>query len=134
LTTLFTSFGSFDPDGALNAFLWDFGDGSTSTATQVSHTFVAPGLYFVTLTVTDTGNAKASRSITVLAGTTLTVSSSRFNLNFQKLALDRLTLSSKTAPFAPDLITAGLTGSVRVGTAEFEFTLDEKGRFKSPQL
>lgn len=133
-SSLLTSFGSFDPDGQITAFDWDFGDGSASTQPQLTHVFAAPGLYFVTLTVTDNGNAKASRTINVLAGTPLVLSSSSFKLNFQKLAMDRMTLSSKTVPVAADLSTAGLSGSVRVGTSDFAFLLDDKGRFKSPQL
>ncbi len=46
---------SADPDGTVTRFLWDFGDGTTlddGTATP-SHTYAAPGIYTVTLTVTD---------------------------------------------------------------------------------
>jgi PKD repeat protein len=134
LSVVLSSFGSFDPDGQITAFDWDLGDGTTSTASQVNHVYSAPGLYYVTLTVTDKGNSKASRSINVLAGTPLTVSSSTFNLNFKKLALDRLKFTSKTVPIDPALSTGGLSGSVVVGQSEFAFLLDSKGRFKSPQL
>ncbi len=38
---------------AINAWLWNFGDGNTSTLRNPTHTFVADGVYTVTLTVTD---------------------------------------------------------------------------------
>ena len=38
---------------------WDFGDGSTSTDATPSHTFEKPGLYTVTLTVTDAQGGSA---------------------------------------------------------------------------
>jgi gliding motility-associated-like protein len=40
-------------DGSINAatWYWDFGDGITSTETDPSHTYSAPGEYFVTLMV-----------------------------------------------------------------------------------
>ena len=134
LSTTLTSFGSFDPDGQITSFEWDLGDGSTSTLPQVNHVYAAAGLYYVTLTVTDNGNAKASRSLNILAGTPITLSSSTFNLNFKKLAVDRFKLTSKTVPVDPALSTAGLSGNVQVGASDFAFLLDSKGHFKSPQL
>lgn len=40
--------------GGIISRRWDFGDGSTSTALNPSHTYTALGYYTVTLTVTDT--------------------------------------------------------------------------------
>jgi PKD repeat protein len=39
-----------DPTIGSNSWLWDFGDGSTSTQQDPSHTYAAPGNYTVTLT------------------------------------------------------------------------------------
>lgn len=44
---------SFDPDGTIKAWDWDFGDGVRSTASSPSHAFAGPGTYNVTLTVRD---------------------------------------------------------------------------------
>jgi len=38
--------------GAIISWLWDFGDGNTSTQQNPSHTYATPGVYTVTLTVT----------------------------------------------------------------------------------
>ena len=42
-----------DADGSLTRYLWDFGDGTTSTDASPQHTFATPGNYAVRLTVTD---------------------------------------------------------------------------------
>jgi PKD repeat protein len=44
---------STDADGTIVSWLWDFGDGNTSTQQNPSHTYAAAGTYTVTLTVTD---------------------------------------------------------------------------------
>ncbi|MFQ6125061.1 MAG: PKD domain-containing protein [Candidatus Heimdallarchaeota archaeon] len=49
---LFTD-ASFDPDGTISAWAWDFGDGMTSTDINPTHAYDTSGSYSVTLTVTD---------------------------------------------------------------------------------
>ena len=44
---------STDPDGVVVSWLWDFGDGTTSTERHPSHVFPGADTYHVTLTVTD---------------------------------------------------------------------------------
>ncbi len=51
---------NFNPDPvvtnipAIATWLWDFGDGLTSNVGNTQHAYIAPGVYTVTLTVTDT--------------------------------------------------------------------------------
>ncbi len=54
---------SFDADGSIAAFDWDFGDGSTGVGTQPQHTYAVPGDYTVTLTVTDANGVAATDSL-----------------------------------------------------------------------
>ena len=50
----FDGSGSTDPDGgALTAYAWDFGDGTTSTEISPQKTYTATGAFTVKLTVTD---------------------------------------------------------------------------------
>ncbi|MFK8023816.1 MAG: PKD domain-containing protein, partial [Ilumatobacter sp.] len=56
---------SSDADGTVDAFLWDFGDGTTSTAMTVEHTYAADGSYDVSLTVTDDDAATGTVTQTV---------------------------------------------------------------------
>ena len=51
---------SSDFDGSIASRLWQFGDGTTSTAASVRHIYSIPGPYSVTLTVTDNKGAAAS--------------------------------------------------------------------------
>ncbi len=50
---LFDGSGSTDPDGTIVSYDWDFGDGSTGTGMNPSHSYAAVGTYTVRLTVTD---------------------------------------------------------------------------------
>ncbi|MDH3715484.1 MAG: PKD domain-containing protein, partial [Gammaproteobacteria bacterium] len=50
----FDASGSSD-DVGIFSYEWDFGDGSTGTGVNPTHVFGAPGIYTVTLTVTDNG-------------------------------------------------------------------------------
>ncbi len=58
---------SFDKDGYIVSWEWDFGDGATATGAVVTHKYSNPGNYTVTLTVTDNGgeNSSASKIIRV---------------------------------------------------------------------
>ena len=50
----FNAAGSYDPDGEIVSYAWDFGDGATAQGMAVEHAFETPGLsYRVVLTVTD---------------------------------------------------------------------------------
>jgi PKD repeat protein len=42
-----------DGDGDILGYTWDFGDGTTASGATVSHTYAAPGIYTVTVTVSD---------------------------------------------------------------------------------
>ncbi len=54
--------------GAVTGYLWDFGDGTTSTATSPSHTYTVEGAYNVKLIITLAGGCKDSSTIPVRAG------------------------------------------------------------------
>lgn len=45
--------GSYDPDGTVVSWLWDWGDGSMGSGSTASHTYGTSGTYVVTLLVTD---------------------------------------------------------------------------------
>jgi hypothetical protein len=49
----FDSSGSYDPDGTIVSYQWDFGDGNTGTGIKPYHQYYMVGDYTVSLTVTD---------------------------------------------------------------------------------
>lgn len=58
---------SSDPNSDPFTYLWNFGDGSTSTAVSPARTYATDGTYTVTLTVTDAWGdaATATRTVTI---------------------------------------------------------------------
>ncbi len=67
LTVSFTD-SSTDSDGSIASRSWDFGDSTTSTATNPSKTYSAAGTYSVKLTVTDNGGATNTKTASVTVG------------------------------------------------------------------
>ncbi len=63
---LFRAVNSYDPDGEIVLYHWDFGDGETATVTTdtVRHEFDEQGYLSITLTVIDNAGKSASTSIT----------------------------------------------------------------------
>lgn len=54
--------------GALYSYLWDFGDGTTSTLQYPSHTYAGSGPYYLCLTVTDGASCTASYCDSIIPG------------------------------------------------------------------
>ena len=69
LQVQFSSAGSSDADGDPLTFRWDFGDGSSSVASNPGKTFTARGVYTVQLTVSDGTNQTMATPIVVQVGT-----------------------------------------------------------------
>jgi glucose/arabinose dehydrogenase len=68
LTVQFSSAGSNDPDDDPLTYLWAFGDGSTSTEPNPSHTYTAKGVYTARLTVSDGTAQTQAQPIVIQAG------------------------------------------------------------------
>ena len=70
LEVSFDASGSEDPDGTIESYAWDFGDGTTGSGETVVHTYESTGTYTATLTVTDDAGAtdEATQEISVSEG------------------------------------------------------------------
>ena len=53
----FNASASYDPDGCIVSYFWDFGDDTNTTGVTASHSYADDGNYTVTLTVTDDDGA-----------------------------------------------------------------------------
>jgi PKD repeat protein len=64
----FNSEGSYDPDGTIVSYHWDFGDGETSSESNPNHSYSASGNYTITLEVQDNNSEidKVSSTINII--------------------------------------------------------------------
>lgn len=58
---------TFDPEGAIASWMWDFGDGHTSTQRHPRHTYTTSGTFTVRLSVTDNAGGVSSMETTVVS-------------------------------------------------------------------
>lgn len=118
----FSSDGSYDPDGSISKYYWDFQDGSTSTSRNPTHTFTVAATYYVYLKVTD--NDGATDSDTVMVTVTQILPNGYFTINGQQVT-DSMTLNTNSlnvefvATAAPSAVTrvrfrAWLDGTLKV--------------------
>jgi PKD repeat protein len=61
---VFDGSGSYDVDGTLVAYAWDYGDGTVGSGVNPTHTYAAAGTHTVMLTVTDDDGATATATTT----------------------------------------------------------------------
>lgn len=61
--------GSYDIDGKIISFNWDFGDGNKGSGEIVTHRYLEPGEYTIVLTVTDNDGATAKDTTTIRIST-----------------------------------------------------------------
>ena len=89
LTVNFSSAGSYDPEGSVLTYDWDFGDGTGSTEANPAHVFSTAGTFTASLVVFDnTGlsgssslvfTAQSLSSVIFVSGITMTTTSSSGN-------------------------------------------------------
>jgi PKD repeat protein len=65
----FNASGSYDPDGSVVSYFWDFGDGTTGSGVTTSHVYPYEGTFTVTLTVTDNSGLTGQTVQNVVAST-----------------------------------------------------------------
>jgi gliding motility-associated-like protein len=75
------------PGDSINSWLWNFGDGSTSTLRNPPHTFANAGVYSVSLTVTTFGGCTNNNSATPLIITVHPYPIAAFSVNSANLEL-----------------------------------------------
>jgi PKD repeat protein len=85
LVVNFSSAGTYDPDGSIASYDWNFGDGTAhSTSANPSHSYTAAGTYVASLVVFDNGGLSSSAAITI----TVRAVSTRVYVSNIAMALD----------------------------------------------
>lgn len=62
---IFDGSASYDEDGEIIEYLWDFGDGTNGFGESITHTYTSPGNYTITLAVTDDDEDNNSTDTTI---------------------------------------------------------------------
>jgi PKD repeat protein len=57
---------SYDPDGTIVSYAWDFGDGMAASVVSTTHTYAVQKTYDITLLVTDNDGMTGSKTVPVL--------------------------------------------------------------------
>lgn len=66
LAVSFDASGSYDPDGTISGYTWNFADGKTASGKLVTHTYTKAGVYRASVTATDnTGISATSGQIRI---------------------------------------------------------------------
>jgi PKD repeat protein len=65
-TLAFSGAGSHDPGGSIKSYAWSFGDGAKAEGVNVTHSYAAPGLYELALTVDDGSGLAGARQQTAV--------------------------------------------------------------------
>jgi microbial collagenase len=126
--------GSSDPDGSIVARSWNFGDGTTSTATNPSKTYGTAGSYAVSLTVTDDKGARTTTSRTVTVAFP-ECSAADTRVLERKCSRSNLTASQGTIKYFYIYVPSGVT-SLRItstgGTGNADLYVNTLGNWASP--
>lgn len=91
LEVVFDASSSYDPDGQIIQYLWDFSDGSHRYGITTTHVFISEGTFSVKLTVVDNKGLKANATITIYVGSGSDINNSEVEINIPSAARINLT-------------------------------------------
>ncbi len=110
LTVQFDGSASYDPDGTIASFEWDFdGDGTPDATTQTaSYEFTAEGTYLVVLTVTDNLGKRDSDALVITVGSSSIyfASDRTMDLEIFRMDTDGSNPAQVTDTLGPDMFPA----------------------------
>ena len=101
LLVTFSSTGSSDPEGSPLSYNWNFGDGTSSTIANTTHTYTTAGSFTASLTISDGTNSVSSANIAITTSATAT--------NYPPVAVASATPTSGGAPLNVTFSSAGST-------------------------
>ena len=127
LTCHFDGSGSYDPDGTVAVYSWQFGDGSTGNGVTAAHTYAFSGTYTVRLTVTDDKGIMGSTTRTVTASGDSDIVLSATGYKLQGLQKARLTWFG-TAAASVDVYRNAVIGATVANTGSYTDHINLRGR------
>jgi len=140
----FSAAGSFDADGSIVSYAWNFGDGTTQTGgTTAQHLYGTPGAYTATLTVTDNAGLTGSKSVTITAdpqttAVTMHVADIAMSLRtFSKSRADALatvTVRDGSGNVVPGATVSGSWSGVVSGTVSASTNASGQASFRSARV
>jgi len=95
----FNASASFDSDGSIVKYVWDFGDGETGTGNIITHVYTSFGAYSVTLNVTDNDEFWDTEAKTVSVKSLPTAS---FTFSPSTPKVNEIVTFNASASFDPD--------------------------------
>ena len=119
---------SYDTDGAITSYEWDFDDGTTGMGMEATHAYGDAGTYTVTLTVTDNDGLTdtAITSITVKPPTyTFNIYSSPSGVSFTLDGVDHVTPSSTS--LEEGTYSVAMPSTITIGGKTYNFDEWENG-------
>lgn len=122
LAVNFSSVGSYDSDGSIVAYDWDFGDGTTSSVANPVKSYGTPGTYTASLVVVDNSGLSstadtvtitvASNNVIYVANIAMTLSSTR--QGYQATAT--VTVRNQNGALVPNATVVGQWSGLTTGT------------------
>ena len=84
----FNASNSFDPDGEIFNYIWTFGDNTTITTNEslITHSYKKPGVYTLSLTITDNNNTQNSTNISINIQSILMINNVAINFPVQNMS------------------------------------------------
>lgn len=123
LAVSFSSVGSYDSDGSIVTYDWDFGDGTVSTAANPVKSYPLPGTYTASLVVVDnSGLSSVADTVTItvadnkalyVANIAMTLSSSK--QGYQATAT--VTVRNQSGALVPNATVVGQWSGLTTGTS-----------------
>jgi PKD repeat protein len=119
----FSSAGSYDSDGTIVAYDWDFGDGTSSTLANPVKSYSTPGTYTASLVVVDdSGLSSVADSVTIIVRSNnviyvaaITMTRSSNNQGYSATAT--VTVRNQNGGLMPNATVTGLWSGLTTGTA-----------------
>jgi PKD repeat protein len=102
LQVQFSAAGSFDPDGKIVSYNWNFGDGSNGEGMDTFHNYQEEGKYFVKLRVRDDDDAEAAFEKEIEAYTNNLLPTAILSLNATTANVDFIWQFDGSASFDTD--------------------------------